>query len=108
MRGERADAGWHWLMSVKMIALETLAHACASVPAQGASGLAPKTWFVMILLAAVCGSSARREHKFAATRGVTVKCSRNLRRFTNAPPQEACRAESSLVHIIYSKLNNIQ
>src|SRR6266850_6699514 len=108
MWGERAEAGWHWLMSVKMIAFETLAHACASVPAHGASGLAPKPSFVMLLPAAVCVSSARREDKFAATNGVTVKCSRNLRRFTNAPPQEGLPTGSSLVHILYSELNNIQ
>src|SRR5258705_2945233 len=87
MCGDRAEAGWHWLMSARMIAFETLAHACASVPAHGASGLAPLTSLVAVLLAVVSIPSARREYKFAATSGVTVKCSRNLRRFTNAPPQ---------------------
>src|SRR5687768_10460330 len=83
MRGAKAEAGWHWLMSVIMIAFEALAHAFASIPAHGGS-----VFETLLSLAVVFFSSAARtEDNCAATTGVTVICSRNLRRFTNAPPR---------------------
>ena len=58
MWGERAEAGWHWLMSVRMIALDAFAHASARDPAHGGTASALAFSFAVSGLAAVCVAPA--------------------------------------------------